>query len=124
MAIVLIVDDEDLVTRIIRIALERVHHSVFTASSAAEAYQAATEMVRVDLLIVDHRVSPDRGRDIAERLLLTHPEMRVMHISGWLRPQLESEGGLTLGAAFLSKPFTILQIQAAVGNLLASTPSA
>src|ERR1700722_8640514 len=100
MASILVVDDDSEVTKITKLALEHVGHDVITASSGAEAHQAAAGMESVDVLIVDYRVPPDRGRDIAECLLLTHPEMRVMHISGWFPEQLESEGSLTPGAAF------------------------
>jgi hypothetical protein len=39
-----------------------------------------------------------------------------MHVTGWLREELEDEGSLTPGAAFLQKPFTIPQMQAAGGT--------
>jgi hypothetical protein len=73
----------------------------------------------VDVLIVNHRMGLERGCDIAERLLINRPNLRVMHISGLPREYLEDEGGLTPGGAFLSKPFTFRQIQSAIASLLA-----
>jgi CheY-like chemotaxis protein len=70
-----------------------------TARSAAEAFAAVEKLARVDVLIVDHSLTPDRGRDVAERLLLKYPEMKIMHISGWLQEQMQEEGSLTPGAA-------------------------
>jgi two-component system, cell cycle sensor histidine kinase and response regulator CckA len=118
MALILVVDDEAVVVKLARIALERAGHRVETASSGADAYAVAAKLEHLDVLIVNHRIPPDRGRDIAERLLRTHPGMKVMHISGWLRQHLEEEDSLTPGAVFLSKPFTISQMQAAVAELL------
>jgi len=120
MAAILVVDDDDLVVRVAGLARERAGHRVVSASSGAEAFKVAASMKHIDVLIVDHRIPPDLGRDIAERLLVNHTEMKVMHISGWARQQLEAEGSLTPGAAFLSKPFTVSKIQTAVAALLNS----
>jgi two-component system cell cycle sensor histidine kinase/response regulator CckA len=115
---VLIVDDEPLVIQVARMALERSGYIVETATSSAKAYELAAAMEWLDLLIVDNMMPLDRGRDIAERLMRTYPEMRVMHISGWPREQLEAKNVMTPGAAFLPKPFTCQQLQAAVSTLL------
>jgi CheY-like chemotaxis protein len=117
-ALILVVDDETVVLRITRLALERAGHSVITARSPAEAFEAVAKLVRVDVLIVDHSLSADRGRDVAEQLLPIYPEMGVIHMSGWPKEQLERDGSLTPGAVFLSKPFMISQIQAAVARLV------
>jgi two-component system, cell cycle sensor histidine kinase and response regulator CckA len=103
---ILVVDDEPVVVAVARMTLEHAGYCVVTASSGAEASEAAAKLERVDVLLVDHRIPPDRGRDIADRLLRTHPAMRVMQFSGWAREHLEAEGSLTPGAAFLAKPFT------------------
>lgn len=117
-AAILIVDDEAPVIHVARAALERAGHKVYTASSGAEAHAFARAIPRVDVLIVDHRIPPDRGRDIAERLLVFHPGVRVVHMSGYSLEDLETEGSLTPGAAFLPKPFTIQQIQDVVAALV------
>jgi two-component system, cell cycle sensor histidine kinase and response regulator CckA len=123
MGIILVVDDEALVLKFVRLALERAAHTVITAFSGAEAFAMVSKLARVDVLIVDHSLSPDAGRDVAERLLLTYPEMKVMHISGWPQEHVEQEGSLVPGAAFLAKPFTLSQVQDAVA-LLAPNRSA
>jgi two-component system cell cycle sensor histidine kinase/response regulator CckA len=117
MSIVLVVDDDALVLKFARLALERAAHTVITAFSGAEAFAMGAKLARIDMLIVDHSLSPNAGRDVAERLLLIYPEMKVMHISGWPREHVEQEGSLIPGAAFLSKPFTISQMRDAVALL-------
>jgi DNA-binding NtrC family response regulator len=118
MATVLIVDDEEMVIRVARKALELVGHKVCVANSRREADQVAKKMDHIDVLIVNHCVPPDSGRSIAEDLLRTHPEARVMHVSGYPRSVLESEGSLTPGSSFLAKPFGITQIQNHVSSIL------
>jgi CheY-like chemotaxis protein len=119
MAQVLIVDDEDIVTSVVRRALEKIGHKIRTANSGREADRIAAQLNRVDVLITNHHVPPETGREIAERLLRTHPEAKVVHVSGYPREFLESEGGLTPGSSFLQKPFGISQIQRLVSSILA-----
>ena len=45
------------------------------------------------------------GRQVAERIRQSRPGMRVLQISGYQQEQLEEQGELLPGAAFLGKPF-------------------
>jgi two-component system, response regulator PdtaR len=114
MAVILIVDDEIMVIRFARLALEQAEHTVHTADSGMEAWRLANETKRFDVLIVDHWIPPDTGRAIAERVLGTHPKAKVMHISGYPREHLEEHGWFLPGAAFLGKPFRMREIQESV----------
>lgn len=127
MAVILLVDDEEIVIRIATTALKRAGHTVHTAKSGAEADRIAAELCQIDVLIVDHRIhgvaksaEPENGRAIAERLVRKHRDVKVMHISGYPREHLDAEGGFFPGAAYLPKPFTLEQIQDSVAALVAS----
>jgi DNA-binding NtrC family response regulator len=120
MAVILIVDDEIMVIRFARVALERAKHTVHTADSGVEAWRLAMVTERFDVLIVDHWIPPDTGRAIAERVLVRHPKAKVMHISGYPREHLEDHGWFLPGAAFLGKPFRVHEIQESVAALLAA----
>jgi DNA-binding NtrC family response regulator len=119
MASILVVDNEPIVVQVAEAALKRAGHSVVAVSSGREALRAAAGM-EIEILIVNHRIEPETGRAIAERLLPAHPEMKVIHISGVSRDQLEEEGSLTPGASFLAKPFTAARIQETVAEVLGS----
>lgn len=123
MAQILLVDDEELVVRVASMALTRAGHTVHAAQSGAEADRIAAELSHIDVLIVNHRITPENGRAIAERLLTTHPGTKVMHISGYPRAHMEAEGSFLPGAAYLSKPFTFQQVQDSVAALVASPES-
>jgi DNA-binding NtrC family response regulator len=115
----LVVDDEVAVLHIARLALERVGHQVVTAESGDEAFRKAALMECVDVLIVDHKMPADRGCDLAASLSRLHPAMKVMHMSGWHRDQVEAAGSLMPGSTMLEKPFTVQQLRNAVTALLA-----
>jgi CheY-like chemotaxis protein len=77
-AAILVVDNEDVVVRVIRASLEQLGHSLTEARSGPEAFQRAAQINHIDLIVVNHQIGPDLGRSIAEHLLLTHPKMKVM----------------------------------------------
>jgi DNA-binding NtrC family response regulator len=88
------------------------------ARSGQQAVEAAQAAENIDLLIVDHSLPPERGRDIAERILHGHASMKVLHISGYPRSFLAGDDSITPNAGFLAKPFTGQQVKAAVAALL------
>jgi DNA-binding NarL/FixJ family response regulator len=53
------------------------------ARSHKEAVEAERYAETLDLLIIDHSLPPDRGRDIAERVRQWHSSMKVLQISGY-----------------------------------------
>ena len=117
---VLIVDDEDVVINVLLGVLKAGGHECIVARSRKEAVEAAQYAEKLDLLIIDHSLPPDRGRDIAERVRQWHPSMKVLQISGYSESFLEAEDSITPNAAFLAKPFTVQQVRAAVVALLAA----
>jgi CheY-like chemotaxis protein len=119
LARILIVDDQAVVLNVLLGALNSLGHGCTVARSGQQALEAAqSSPEKIDLLIVDHSLPPDRGRDIAERILQWHPLMKVLHISGYPKSFLGTHDSITPNAGFLEKPFTAQQIRAAVAALL------
>jgi len=114
---ILIVDDEEIVRKLVHVALKGSVDAVFLeANDAAEALKVAREHREpIDLLVSDV-VMPGRmnGIEMAATLCHTHPEMRVVLMSGYPPEALTMEPAWH----FIEKPFKASEIQEKIGNVL------
>ncbi len=118
MATVLIVDDEKLVAQMMRMFLQRDGHEVLTAQTGKEACKIAQERAKgIDLSIVDETLPDGDGADVVQRLLRSHPGMKVLRISGRPWEQAEKEKSPP-GSAFLQKPFNSADLVGEVRRIL------
>ena len=114
---ILVVDDEEIVRKLVRVALKGSLDAVFLeANDAAKALKVAREHREpIDLLVSDV-VMPGRmnGVEMAAQLSHAHPEMKVVLMSGYA---LE---GLTMEPAwhFIQKPFGVSEIRERIGSIL------
>jgi two-component system, cell cycle sensor histidine kinase and response regulator CckA len=100
------------------------HYHVLEADNAPEALEVSTRFDgAINLLIADHSLKNMTGRQLAERIKQSRPQLKVIHISGDLREKLEQEGGLISGAAFLGKPFLPAQLTEKVVQVLGRAPA-
>jgi CheY-like chemotaxis protein len=109
----LAVDDEAEVRAFIAEALQGTHFACSTASAYDEAVRlAASEPV--DLLLCDIIIPPFHGRDLANRLVHSHPDLKVLFMSGYPPKLLRQHSLLSPTAAFLAKPFSPSELLSAL----------
>jgi DNA-binding NtrC family response regulator len=119
MATILVVDDEPAVMSVVRGTLLRDGHTVIEAVSVAAGCAVGDSYAGdLDLLITDHRLWDGPGRHVAEHLLKTRPDLRVLHISGYSLERVLADDSLTPGADFLAKPFLPRALSARVTKML------
>ena len=119
--IVLTVDDEADVRRIIRRILERSGYQVLEASNGIEALELLASDARLDLLIADVEMPGLAGEELARKILATRPDQKVLYVTGHAERLFDARGILWAGEAFLEKPFTTGGLAEAVSLLLYGT---
>jgi two-component system, cell cycle sensor histidine kinase and response regulator CckA len=104
---ILLVDDDDHVRGVARQILTRAGYTVLEASNAGEAMIVAEQhRAEIDLLVTDVVLPRISGRELAQRLALQRPKMRVLFMSGYTDDTVLRHGILEGGMAYLQKPLT------------------
>ncbi|MBS1816520.1 MAG: PAS domain S-box protein [Acidobacteria bacterium] len=103
---VLLVEDEDSVRKLARLALERAGYTVLVAENGAAALVVAEEhQAPIDLLVTDVVMPEMRGPDLAQALRARRPGLKVLFMSGYVQDALDRAD--ISEADFLLKPFTL-----------------
>jgi two-component system, cell cycle sensor histidine kinase and response regulator CckA len=104
-ATVLVVEDEEMVRRMTRRFLERAGYTVIEAGNGEEALRLVMDRrSRIDVLLTDLVMPVMGGRDLARRVTILHPRIRILFMSGYANADQESEV-VNAGYPLLRKPF-------------------
>jgi len=128
METILLVDDEPDILATAREMLEGEGYQILDALNAEEAVRVAAGYAGpIHLLLTDVAMPGASGQDLAQRLGLQRPDLRVLYMSSFAiiqgRQQFaETENGLELGAPIVLKPFTIERLMEKVQEVLAAKP--
>jgi PAS domain S-box-containing protein len=118
-ATILLVEDEDALREVTRRILAGTGYRVITAANGDEALAAAEEQAEpIDLLLTDVVMPQMHGPHLAERIQRVRPSIRVMFMSGFAQPILESGGHLDTGVTLIEKPFSGPTLLAKVSQVL------
>ena len=121
---ILVVEDEDAMREVTRRILSRNGHDVLVARSGPEALDVAqAHGGRIDLLLTDVVMPQMLGKEVAERIRILRPTIRVLFMSGYTQPVLASQGTLEEGVVLVEKPFTEHALLAKVYEVLESERS-
>jgi PAS domain S-box-containing protein len=105
---ILVVEDEEMVKKMICSVLENAGYTVYEAKDAGDAMSIAGRLngYQIDLVVTDIVMPEMNGRALAEKLLTLNPNMEVLYISGYTEDSILGHGVLNDDMAFLQKPFT------------------
>jgi PAS domain S-box-containing protein len=116
---ILIVEDEENLRRLARQSLENQGYRVIDAPDGATAIQISqAHKGPIHLLLTDVIMPGMNGRELANKLSPTRPEMRVLYMSGYTENHIGHNGTLDEGITLLQKPFTLPALKAKVREML------
>ncbi len=117
----LLVEDEEAVCLLVKEILLSAGYKVLTAVNGGEALMLLERRRDpVHLLLTDVVLPGMSGRELADRLLKIHPEMKILFMSGYTDNAIVHHGVLDPGAQFIGKPFTMKAVQRKVREVLDS----
>ncbi|WP_439621974.1 PAS domain S-box protein [Gemmata sp.] len=116
--LVLLVEDQPAIRELSARVLTETGFEVLAACDGIEALSVLADLSRPPaVLVTDVRMPNMTGRDLADRVRLKHPEIKVLFISG------DTEEVSGPNEAFLAKPFNIDELtDAVIGVLGAPVP--
>ena len=115
---ILIVDDEPFIRSLLRDALKTKNYETTLAANGEEALEALAQQ-RYDLVISDVVMPGMEGFELLKRIRKKYPGLRVIILTGFAREHEISDFLLHGANEYLTKPFQVTELLAAVEEVLA-----
>ncbi len=118
-AVVMVVDDDERVRRLVCRMLKSLGHQVVAAASGAECLEMMAGLdTPIDLLLTDVVMPKMNGKQLYERAAAAQPGLRVLYMSGHTDDIIARRGVVGDGQVCLEKPFTMRTMAAHVQQVL------
>ena len=119
---ILLVEDEDALREVTRRILTGAGYRVILAENGVDALRVVDEHEgQIDLLLSDVIMPQMPGPQLAKQLLARQPSLRVLLMSGFAQPILDSGGHLDAGMEFIEKPFSGPGLLAKIAQVIERT---
>jgi len=114
---VLIVDDDEALTRVMATQLERAGHTVRVALNAAKALAVLEEGPLPEVVLTDIVMPGEmQGHHLAARIRQRYPDIEVVLMSGFASAAQREEIASTADLPFLQKPIDVRTLRTIVGR--------
>ncbi len=117
---IMVVEDEKSVRLLMRDMLVALRYKVVVAENGAHALRLLDDQVEaIDMVISDVVMPVMGGMELARELARLHPEMKIIHTSGYRCDEIDTDRAGLRPGHFLNKPFSILKLSQKVREALA-----
>ena len=113
--LVLVVDDDEMIRRLVRAVLEADEFEVAEARDGQAALELASE-THPAVVVLDVMMPGLDGVEVCRRL---DPQVKVVILTARDDPKLETEARAAGADAFMTKPFSPMELLDLVGELMA-----
>jgi two-component system, cell cycle sensor histidine kinase and response regulator CckA len=121
---ILLVEDEEVVRKYVRRALESHGYTLLEAQNGLEALDMAAKAAEpIHLLLTDVVMPGMSGRKLAEAMTGLQPGLKILFMSGYTDDAIVHHGVLDDDAEYLQKPFSPLQLARKVREVLDGKPA-
>jgi CheY-like chemotaxis protein len=114
----LIVDDEETVRKFVERVMREAGYKTAVAADGPEAIAVAATLEQFDILVTDVMMPQMTGDELARRLRLTGPQLKVLYLTGFSDRLFKEKVILWQDEAFLDKPCSVKGLLQAVSLLL------
>jgi len=115
---VLVVDDEASVRKFVERVLGEAGYTTSSASDGPEAIEIASKLEQFDMLVTDVMMPQMTGDELARRLRVGHPGLKILYLTGFSDRLFKEKVTLWADEAFLDKPCSLKGLLQAVSLLL------
>jgi signal transduction histidine kinase/CheY-like chemotaxis protein len=115
---ILLVEDDEQVRIVTSGILRRNGYQVIEARNAGEALLQSEKQGPIDLMLTDVVMPQMSGPELAKRLAVDRPRMKVLCMSGYTDDSIVRHGVLDATMSFLQKPITMASLTAKVREVL------
>ena len=116
---ILLVEDDPAVRPLVALLLEMYGYTVLQAEEGREAIEIAEQQRgTIDLLLTDIVMPGMNGRELADRLVVEHPKLKVVFSSGYPADAIVRHGLSEANVAFIEKPYLPDELASTVRGVL------
>lgn len=113
--IILLVDDDEDVLKLVKEVLTLQGYKVRTALSAEMALKICTESAdKIDLLLTDLVMQGMNGRELADKMQLNYPAIKIVFMSGHTYDVLENHSMVEEEGVLISKPIRVESLSSTI----------
>jgi len=116
---ILLVEDEIQILNYEKLLLERLGYKLLFTSDPTVALSIAAEYPEeIDLLITDVIMPGINGKELQQKIMELHPQIKCIFVSGYTTGVIEHHGILPNEINFIEKPFTASAFATKIRNVL------
>lgn len=103
---ILLVEDDAVIRKVTSKILRRLGYNVLIAENGNMAIDIFQEKSKeIDLLLTDIIMPKMNGKELSDHIRQTHPDIKILYMSGYEENVISKHGILNEGLNFISKPF-------------------